>query len=449
MQITDKISSKMVLVLFHLLLGFAFTYPMVSKLFVQLMFGIALVHVYTSRNNKNEALFWSIYFVSGEVLYRMTNGLIFHESVKYMVILLLFMGIIFEKEKRVVNITFILYLLLLSIGIAVADFPEGASYRKNIAFNLSGPVVLAVSAIYMYLRKISYNQLAFMFVVAFLPMLTMLSYLYLKTPDLSEITFNTESNKATSGGYGPNQVATLLGFGMFALASLIILRKRLTDFLFLDILILIYITYRGLLTFSRGGMITAFIALLALSIFYFLSQKKMLYTSLKYFSLAFIMGIGIWVYTSGVTNGMLDNRYANKSARGVKQEDVTSGREDISKQELNNFYENPIFGIGVGGSKFKRLKNTGVDGIASHSEVTRILSEHGLIGLFSLLLLLVVPLLIFLKVDYFNKGFLLAFYIFWFLTINHSAMRIAFPGFVYGLSLLILIPDKEEDEATD
>ena len=36
-----------------------------------------------------------------------------------------------------------------------------------------------------------------------------------------------------------------------------------------------------------------------------------------------------------------------------------------------------------------------------------------------------------------------AFVAFWFLTINHSAMRIAMPALIYGLALLHIIPDHQ------
>ena len=41
-----------------------------------------------------------------------------------------------------------------------------------------------------------------------------------------------------------------------------------------------------------------------------------------------------------------------------------------------------------------------------------------------------------------KKAFTISFYLFWFLTINHSAMRIALPGFIYGLSLIRIVPDE-------
>jgi O-antigen ligase len=97
------------------------------------------------------------------------------------------------------------------------------------------------------------------------------------------------------------------------------------------------------------------------------------------------------------------------------------------------FLDNPIFGVGVGKNKEYRLETTGVDA-ASHNEITRMLAEHGSFGLFALLILFFTPMIVYLN----NKQniFVLAFLIFWLLTINHAAMRLAAPAFIYALSLL-------------
>src|SRR5690606_392753 len=97
------------------------------------------------------------------------------------------------------------------------------------------------------------------------------------------------------------------------------------------------------------------------------------------------------------------------------------------------FLDNPIFGVGVGKNREERIEMTGI-AAASHNEVTRLLAEHGMLGLFALLILVFVPLNLYPA----NKQniFLLSFFFFWALTINHAAMRLAAPAFVYALSLL-------------
>jgi len=78
-----------------------------------------------------------------------------------------------------------------------------------------------------------------------------------------------------------------------------------------------------------------------------------------------------------------------------------------------------------------------------------LISEHGLIGIFLLIILFTVPLPNILSQNYFTRAFLVSFYLFWFLTINHSAMRIAFPGWIYGLSLIKIVDANEDDKLID
>jgi len=211
---------------------------------------------------------------------------------------------------------------------------------------------------------------------------------------------------------------------------------------FLDLFFFTYLVYRGLLTFSRGGMITSLVAVISFVFFYILSKEKKVKNVLKYIGLIFILGIVLWTYTTNVTGGMLTNRYTNKNAAGITKKDISTGRVTLFKNELGEFYNHPFFGIGVGGSKYSRMENLGITA-ASHSEISRLLGEHGMIGLFMLFLLVIVPVRNILNQPYLAKAFLSAFLLFWFLTINHSAMRIAFPGFIYGLSVsIILINEK-------
>jgi len=97
------------------------------------------------------------------------------------------------------------------------------------------------------------------------------------------------------------------------------------------------------------------------------------------------------------------------------------------------FLDNPVFGIGVGkGTEIRTQKNGYLT--ASHNEITRMLAEHGSLGVIALLLLIVTPIVFY----YGNKQniFLFSFFFFWLLTINHAAMRTASPCFIYALALL-------------
>ena len=372
----------------------------------------------------------------------MSKAMILYETGKYSVILFLLLGIFVGKFKQKFSVTLAFYLLLLLLGIVFTRVPEGEYIRKAIAFNLSGPFVLGIAGLYFYKRNITKENLSNALFFMLLPLFSMVSYLYFKTPDLKDIVFQGSANFDTSGGFGPNQVSTILGLGIFIISVLILMKKRVTGYLLLDVFVLLYFVYRALLTFSRGGLITGIVAIISFVIFYSLFKKVSLGAFISYAGLTAVFIVSIWLYTSNITGGMLDNRYAGKNAKGVQKKDITSGRGAILNEQIASFVDNPL-GIGVGNGKYKRQGAIGHVTAASHNEVGRLIEEHGIIGFVILLLLLGLPLLNFWNGDNYNRAFTTAFYLFWFLTINHSAMRIAFPGFIYGLSLINITHEKE------
>lgn len=432
---------NLVLVALHMALGFLMLNRTVSKSLNILMFFIAFMTILATKNKNQEAVLWSAYVVGSEVLFRMSKGLIFYESPKYMVFTFLFTGLIVEKKRHGISPVFIIYILMLLVGISFSEIPYPHSIRTNVIFNLSGPILLGLCALYMYKRVITKETIFKILKYMGLPIISMVIYIYFKVPNLENIIFGGVSSRAASGGYGPNQVATILGVGVFILAVHLIASKRFSGFLVLDILLLIYISFRTLITLSRGGLITGIIAITAFAGFYFLSRKNTLLHLMKYFLLLVGASIPLFLYTASATNGMLVNRYTNKNARGVVKEDISAGRVMIFKNELDGFLENPFFGIGVGTGKYRRIDELGYR-VASHNEMSRLLGEHGLIGLLIVFLLLLVPLISMYKQPLESRAYLSAFLIFWFLTINHSAMRLAMPAFVYGLAVMTLTNKK-------
>lgn len=423
------------------MIGFLATFPFFPKVYTMMIFIIFVPLVVISKNKNEEALLFASYIVGAEVFIRMVNGFILYETGKYGVILFLLLGFFYGKVKQVFSAGFVFYILLLLLGIVFTSVPEGESIRKAIIFNLSGPIVLGIAALYFYKRLVSRMELLNGLFFMLLPLFSMITYLYFRTPDLKEIVFGGNANFEASGGFGPNQVATAIGLGIFIITVFMLLKETISGFKVLDVIFLAYFIYRGLLTFSRGGVLTGLIAIVFFALFYFLSQKSSLKTFIKYVTVAFIFIISVWIYTSNITGGMLDNRYTGKNAKGVQNKDITSGRVDILKKEIDFFIESPL-GIGVGNGKYKRELDSGVHVVPNHNEITRLLSEHGIIGLFIVIFLLVTPMILFYQSSHFQRAFLLSFLLLWLLTINHSSMRIAFPGFIYALSLIQIRNEK-------
>ena len=439
------LNNRFLLILIHLGFGVLLLFDVVSKIAALAIVFLGIINIIKTNNKNNTAIYWAGYMVGAEVLFRMSGGTILYELPKYAVLLFLILGLYVEEKRHHLSVSYIIYMLLLLIGIAFIDIPFNESIRKAIAFNLSGPILLGVSAIYFYKRRFSLEAILNLLFVIVLPIIAMLSLLFFKTPNLTDIVFNSEANFATSGGYGPNQVSTIIGFGVFIFLVHLVLKKRISVAIFIDVLFFLYLIYRGLLTFSRGGMLTALVAIFIFSFFYMFSVKDKLKQLIKYAGIVILFGIGLVSYTSYKTDGMLINRYTNKNAAGVEKKDISTGRITLFITEFEGFLDNPFFGLGVGGAKYYRQDK--LDKLAaSHNEVSRLLSEHGMIGVLVLILLLLFPVNHMLTQPYLARAFLSAFLIFWFLTINHSAMRIAFPAFIYGMSVMVITVNKEEKE---
>lgn len=418
----------------------------IAKAYSILIVFFGILYIIRNKNKNNEAIFWSAYLVGAEVLFRMAGGMIFYELPKYAVLLFLFVGLVVEKRSHHISLSYLIYILLLLIGIAFVDIPFNESIRKTVAFNLSGPILLGVSALYFYRRRLTLSTLMDMLFYMLLPIISTLSLLYFKTPDISDISFGSGASFEASGGYGPNQMATIIGVGVFIVAVHLFLKQRIFALFSIDIFLFAYLIFRGLITFSRGGMITAFLAVSLFTYYYILSRENKILNLAKYAGLLVLFGVVLFMYTSNATGGMLENRYANKTAAGITKSDITTGRATLFMSEMSAFLEHPFFGIGVGGGKFYRMEELDIRA-ASHNEMGRLISEHGLIGIVALFILILVPIRHIGKQPNLARAFLGSFLIFWFLTINHSAMRIAFPGFIYGLSVVIIIfNEKERDD---
>ncbi|KQC34125.1 membrane protein [Nonlabens sp. YIK11] len=416
--------------------------PLTSKLLFYSITAYLFLRVISSKDRNQEALMAACYLTCWEVFLRMTDALFFYELIKYLVLVFMSIGI-FHKGFSIKSIPFVMYLLLLipSIVIASQVIPLGESLRKVIAFNLSGPVTLGIVAIYCYQRTISLNRLEEILKLSVGPIAMLTLYLFLVTPDIRDIATGTASNFAASGGYGPNQVATALGIGMF-ICFVRFLRVKNFTINVIDIILLLGMTYRGWVTFSRGGIFTAAMMIVATIFTIFLLKRSSFRVAMLPKLGVLVVGLGIaWGFTSMVTNGLIDKRYANQDAAGRMKKDLSTGRSELISIELEAFTENPIAGIGAGQVKYYRARKDGIVA-ASHNESSRLLSEHGAIGILSILVLIITPLIY--RLSHRGNIYFYAFLIFWFATINHSAMRIAAPSFFYGLALLKVINVKKK-----
>ena len=412
-----------------------FIAPFLSNVYAILIIVFGIFFVVNRGNKNHEALLVCSYIVGSEVFVRATHGAFFYEYAKYGIILVLFVGMLFRGIAQNAFVYW-LYLILLIPSTILAFFVLDVSSedRKVISFYISGPVCLGISALYCYQRKVSVETMQNIVLAIGLPLVSLVTYLVVFNPSVKEVITGTDSNFSTSGGFGPNQVSTALGLGVFIFIVRMLLKSGNRLLIFCNFAIAALLAYRGIVTFSRGGMFTSIaMIVMLLANLYYVSNVKVKAKLTLIIIVLFIAAASIWTYSSLQTNGLIDKRYANQDATGKVKESKLTGREELSKNEINMFIENPVLGVGVGRSAQIRKQDLRLD-VASHNEITRLLAEHGSLGVLILLILALTPIILFFK----NKKnfFILPFLIFWALTINHAAMRTAAPAFVYALALL-------------
>lgn len=398
------------------------------------------------------------YLTSFELLARMsqTSPFIPYELGKYLLCFMLILGVVKYGYKNYLGL--ILVLLLLP---AIFFDLSGKVDRQSVIFNLLGPINVGLAVWFFYGKTITKLQLIKLLRISLFPLIAVLSSTIFKTPSYDELEFSLGANFATSGGGGSNQVSTLLGIGVFLSFLFLINKWKITGYRFFDFLLFFMFGFQGLLTFSRGGIIGGVLGILIILFFVMLSaeseKKRFKLPKLgKVLILAVILLMMTFQVADNLTGGLLGLRYLGETEgtlAGTKEkslDSITTGRLNIFLEDLALWEENLFFGVGVGASSFLR---DGSQHYLTHVELSRLLSEHGILGLiyFVVLLGLMIRLIV-SKRPPMEKGILVAFFVIAFYTTFHAAMRTYLSPLFIGLSLMevkylgarVKLPTKEK-----
>lgn len=367
------------------------------------------------------------YMAGAEVLWRMTGTGLFWEFGKYGASLILLLVFLRLPTRRGSYWAALLYLALLAPSTVLTLQELGpALARDAISFNLSGPFSLAVAVlVYSSVRAaaIDLELVVFSLLAPTVGVLMICSY---STVVTSSITFYAESNYVTSGGFGPNQVSAVLGLG--ALLSLLVALQRsrpLLHWLFLALSLGFLV--QGVLTFSRGGVINAIICMGFVAV-HMVRQPRVRATVLVVLVVFTFLGTTVILpRLNEWTGGALRERYASTT---------TGLRQTLAEEDIELWKEHPVLGVGPGMSKYYRTDIVGFE-VASHTEFTRLLSEHGVLGLLALLALVGIAATAYFRApSALEKAWVSALAGWVFIEMSHSGMRIAAISILFGLATL-------------
>jgi len=365
------------------------------------------------------------YIAGAEILWRMTGTGLFWEFGKYGAALILLLVFLRLPARRTTYWGALLYLALLIPSALITLQELGPSLARDaVSFNLSGPFSLAVAVLFFSSVQAAGIDLELVVFSLLAPTLGVLAVCTYATVTAGAIRFYAESNYVTSGGFGPNQISALLGMG--ALLSLLLALQsgqlwRRAAFMGLTLWFLV----QGVLTFSRGGVLNALICIGFLLI-HLVRQPKVRVMALAVLVLFTFLGAAvIFPRLNAYTGGALQERYSSTSG---------GTRQTMIEEDLALWKEHPVLGVGPGMSKYYRASLLGME-VASHTEFTRLLSEHGMFGLLALLALVAIVGLAYLRApSALEKAWVSSLAGWAFIEMSHSAMRIVAISILFGLA---------------
>ena len=280
-----------------------------------------------------------------------------------------------------------------------------------------------------------------------------------KTPELETLNFGLEGNAATSGGASTNQISTILGFGMFLTFFSLYKKENFSGYKLGDMAIFLLFSLQTLLTFSRGGMIGGVLAILFMVFGSTVTKspsaesaigprKKKKGFPVIYLVVGVILLFAAFTIVDQVTGGKLSLRYQGETqgtVGGYAEKDInriTSGRSGIVEDDIKVWLDNPIIGGGIGSSPYLRMRYQTDGGdfyITPHIEITRLLSEHGILGIGYFVLIIYIGIRTWFRRNQLPFGdVLFALYILAIATSFHAAMRTFVTPFLISICAMSL-----------
>lgn len=402
----------------HVALAFASYYSRVfSTIYALGLLAVGLAIV-SSRRPERWVAVVVCYVCGAELIWRGTEAYVFWEYGKYAIILLITFAVLRTGLRGGRELRGLVYFALLVPSLLALPYFD----RTEVAFNLSGPLSLAAAVTFFSRLEVDRALLSEM-MMAFLAPVTGLAALSTVATLTTETAFSVGS-KATTAGIGPNQMSTILGLGVLAAFLLIIAERRSRALRMLLVVLGLWLAGQCMMTFSRGGFWAALGAVFVASLGLMASRRNRMYVVVAAVGLTLVFTFVIFPAIDSYSGGVVKRRFADP--------DLT-GRDRIMRSDLQIFLDDPVLGVGPGQAYYRR--GDFYRASSPHTEFTRTMSEHGILGIGALLVLGTILWSLWRrKVGPASRAISLSFAAWASLTMGHAAMRLAAPGVIFGLA---------------
>jgi hypothetical protein len=335
-----------------------------------LLGGVALAMIFS---RPAPAAYAAAYITGCEVFWRMKRADLPWEMGKYAVIAVLGMAIVRSGKLKRGFLPIAYFMLLLPSCVLILGQVKGEDMREQLTFNLMGPLAIAVCAAYFASVPLTVQELRNTLICLIGPIVGTAVLGIQSLEAKGSVNFADASNAAASGGYGPNQVAAILGLGIVAVLMYLAIgspSKLMTGAL---IVILLVLVRQCILTFSRGGLYMA-LGAAAAGAFFLIQDKRQRTKVFLGGGLLALVFIGLILpRIEALTRGAVSERFSSVD---------TTGRMLLIEADIETFFRYPVMGIGPGLGGKNRLRYFHV--AQAHTEWTRMLAEHGVLGIASM-----------------------------------------------------------------
>jgi hypothetical protein len=376
------------------------------------------------------------YIAGSEVLWRMSEARVFYEFGKYAVVLILGLAVLRRyRNRRLPGIPVFYFLYLLP---AVMPWVGGAfgTARRRISFTLSGPLSLAVSSLYFAGRPVDPDEREDLAVAVVGPVVaTAVLIAWALITAGSSLRFGRTSLQNAVIGWGANQVSNVLALGAVFCWLWSIGEGTLSWIRFLGLALISGLLILAIVTFSRGGVFTAALAMAVTLPFVLRGQQNRRFVVLAVLCLLGAFAFLVYPWLVGLTGGMVIDRYGNLD---------TTDRLELALSEIQIWLDHPM-GVGVGRARSYVNQYLLDHDLMAHVEYTRLLAEHGILGLVAFALLVGGAVAQYIRADGLEaKAWTVALLCYAFLYMAHSSMRTVAPGLLYGITWATFASQRQE-----
>lgn len=380
------------------------------------------------------------YVAACDVLWRMTSAAVPWEVSKLALIAIFTVAAvrIVRRPQRFGLPLTALMLLAPSAVVTVERFGILGNGRERLSFEIGAHVALVAGVIVFSNLRIERQTLAGVLWMIIGPIVAVNTIATSGTVGLdASAYYGHVSNFASSGGYGPNQVSALIGVGAMVSIFLCYLDRR-TPLRLLAAVLAVWFLAQSALTFSRGGTFNLLVALVVALPFFFRTAQ----VAVRFLTTVAVASVLVIFVMVPVIQHMTGNQFGERFTSSNP-----TLRGDLMRLELETWSQNPALGIGVG-MMVRTIEDREAVGrgelpaLPTHTEYTRLLAEHGVLGIGVLLVYLGLAFrAITCQRLLFGRIFAVVLLAWCAAEVAHSATRLALTAFLFALTSLEIVPD--------